>query len=295
MTDLACCLIYLNNRHYEPTTGTFLSVDPLVALTGEPYIYGAANPVTYSDPLGLDPRPIHCRTSCGDAGTDPHNSGCGGYGCAAAPVKPGQQGPLLPGQGRTQGPLLPSGPNRACSLPHASLCSNSPAQQLPESWGWHGGTTVWQYVVLGDRQRSGKRYRTESELAFTVKGLGGYDGRWTQSVSFGDAGVYLVVSGTHGGEWTSSILAGWQGEVSVVEHGTFDALTFELDASGSGGDGAAGWTLPFAIKEDIYRYSTISLGQGTPIPGAYGSTLPFDVGRLHLGEVPGALVVSYTR
>jgi len=31
----------------------FISVDPLVTTTGEPYIYGAANPVTTSDPTGL--------------------------------------------------------------------------------------------------------------------------------------------------------------------------------------------------------------------------------------------------
>lgn len=47
--------LFLNNRHYDPATGTFLSVDPLVAKTMQPYIYGAANPVTYSDPDGLDP------------------------------------------------------------------------------------------------------------------------------------------------------------------------------------------------------------------------------------------------
>jgi RHS repeat-associated protein len=46
---------YLNNRHYDPTTGVFLSVDPLVAKTMQPYIYGAANPATMTDPTGLDP------------------------------------------------------------------------------------------------------------------------------------------------------------------------------------------------------------------------------------------------
>lgn len=46
-------LIYLNNRHYDPTTGVFVSVDPLVTITGEPYVYGSANPVTISDPTGL--------------------------------------------------------------------------------------------------------------------------------------------------------------------------------------------------------------------------------------------------
>ena len=30
-----------------------MSVDPLVSMTGEPYIYGSANPVRYSDPSGL--------------------------------------------------------------------------------------------------------------------------------------------------------------------------------------------------------------------------------------------------
>jgi len=47
--------LFLNNRHYDPTTGTFVSVDPFVTKTMQPYIYGAANPVTYSDPDGLDP------------------------------------------------------------------------------------------------------------------------------------------------------------------------------------------------------------------------------------------------
>ncbi len=33
----------------------FVSVDPLVTMTMEPYIYGAANPVAFSDPDGLCP------------------------------------------------------------------------------------------------------------------------------------------------------------------------------------------------------------------------------------------------
>jgi len=46
-------LVSLNNRHYDPSTGVFPSVDPLVTKTGQPYIYGAANPATFSDPSGL--------------------------------------------------------------------------------------------------------------------------------------------------------------------------------------------------------------------------------------------------
>jgi len=45
--------VFLNNRHYDPQTGVFVSVDPLVTMTGEPYIYGGANPITNSDPTGL--------------------------------------------------------------------------------------------------------------------------------------------------------------------------------------------------------------------------------------------------
>ena len=46
-------LIYLVNRYYDPSTGQFLSVDPLVAITGEPYAYVGGDPVNGSDPLGL--------------------------------------------------------------------------------------------------------------------------------------------------------------------------------------------------------------------------------------------------
>ena len=78
----------LNNRYHDPTLGSFISVDPLVVKTGQPYMYGNANPTTYSDPLGLEPRPIHCRslggTNCGDPGPDPYHSGCGGYGCGGS-------------------------------------------------------------------------------------------------------------------------------------------------------------------------------------------------------------------
>jgi RHS repeat-associated protein len=51
--DGGSSLNYLNNRYMDPGTGTFLSVDPLVASTVMPYLYGDGNPVTYSDPTGL--------------------------------------------------------------------------------------------------------------------------------------------------------------------------------------------------------------------------------------------------
>lgn len=45
-------LIYLRARSYDPATGQFLSVDPLVAETRAPYTYAADDPVNESDPTG---------------------------------------------------------------------------------------------------------------------------------------------------------------------------------------------------------------------------------------------------
>jgi RHS repeat-associated protein len=47
-------LIYLRARTYDPVTAQFLSVDPIVGVTGEPYNYAGSNPVNYGDPTGLE-------------------------------------------------------------------------------------------------------------------------------------------------------------------------------------------------------------------------------------------------
>jgi RHS repeat-associated protein len=52
-TDPATGLIYLLNRYYDPTSGQFMSVDPDVAMTGQPYTYTADDPMNESDPTGL--------------------------------------------------------------------------------------------------------------------------------------------------------------------------------------------------------------------------------------------------
>jgi RHS repeat-associated protein len=46
-------LIYMRARTYDPTTGEFLSADPLLATTHEPYAYAGDNPLNFNDPTGL--------------------------------------------------------------------------------------------------------------------------------------------------------------------------------------------------------------------------------------------------
>jgi hypothetical protein len=41
------------NRYYDPTTDQFLSIDPLVDETGQPYVFTNDNPLNETDPLGL--------------------------------------------------------------------------------------------------------------------------------------------------------------------------------------------------------------------------------------------------
>lgn len=52
-TDLTD-LVYLVHRYYDPTTGQFITVDPMLAQTKQPYEYAANDPVNEVDPTGED-------------------------------------------------------------------------------------------------------------------------------------------------------------------------------------------------------------------------------------------------
>ena len=52
---------YLIGRYYDPQTGQFLSVDPLIDETGQPYAYAGDDPVNLADPSGLKAK---CNAAC---------------------------------------------------------------------------------------------------------------------------------------------------------------------------------------------------------------------------------------
>jgi RHS repeat-associated protein len=53
-TDPVTGFLYLVHRYYDPTTGQFLSVDPDVKTTHQPYEYAGDDPVNNTDPSGDD-------------------------------------------------------------------------------------------------------------------------------------------------------------------------------------------------------------------------------------------------
>jgi RHS repeat-associated protein len=52
--DAESGLYYMRARYYDPSTGQFLTVDPLVGETQQPYSYTAGDPVNATDPSGQD-------------------------------------------------------------------------------------------------------------------------------------------------------------------------------------------------------------------------------------------------
>jgi hypothetical protein len=79
-------------RYYDPATGQFLTVDPLVDQTGQPYAYTGGDPVNATDPTGND-FVGHLGNSSGGGPLLP--GACGSLGYSGSGSESGSQGTLL--------------------------------------------------------------------------------------------------------------------------------------------------------------------------------------------------------
>lgn len=87
-TDPDTNLVYLRARYYDPTTATFLTLDPLQDETQTPYTYAYNDPWSYTDPSGLwgvHLGPIRIGSDGCMFGTNPNGS-CRGTSVASNPI-----------------------------------------------------------------------------------------------------------------------------------------------------------------------------------------------------------------
>ena len=81
--DSSTGLYYLINRYYDPSTAQFLSIDPLVASTGQPYQYAGDDPVNEATrvdcairtPLVAHSRTQNCLSGAVPIGPRPNGGG----------------------------------------------------------------------------------------------------------------------------------------------------------------------------------------------------------------------------
>ncbi len=143
-TDTESGLLAATHRYYDPTTATWLTVDPLLSSTMQPYAYVAGNPVNAADPAGLG-------AECALLLEDPLNAGiCQGLESAAPWVARGviavgsgvlgwllgshQSGSVASGNGPTSAIIGGAGfgPSGAGLL----SCASSSSASIVLSSGW---------------------------------------------------------------------------------------------------------------------------------------------------------------
>ncbi len=83
-TDAETGLQYLQARYYDPAIQQFMSVDPLVDQTGQPYAYAMVDPLNMVDPTGLD---SGCNGASGQDFWARAASSIGDLGCNLGEVK----------------------------------------------------------------------------------------------------------------------------------------------------------------------------------------------------------------
>ena len=159
-TDALSGLIYMRARWYDPATAQFLTVDPLVAATGQPYAYASDEPTNLTDPSGATDNPGEL---IGGPGGEPGADIGGGYNGGEYSGESGaepSQGEVLTGDAEESG-SEPSTSAEDCTAPtgpFSSTLENAGSavegagggnSKIPEAWGdgastRGGGGTKWQ-------------------------------------------------------------------------------------------------------------------------------------------------------
>ena len=80
-------LLRMGARHYDPSTGTFLQVDPLVLETQQAYAYASQNPYRFWDPTGLRLDTINTSSSWSSSAPSSYSA----LYPAASPIESGGQ------------------------------------------------------------------------------------------------------------------------------------------------------------------------------------------------------------
>ena len=91
---------FLYNRYHDPVLGRFISVDPLIDKTRDAYGYGNNNPITYSDPTGLEAYEgpggrCYDAQLCGSGGVVHEPRGCDSVVCLVGSPELVDTGPFV--------------------------------------------------------------------------------------------------------------------------------------------------------------------------------------------------------
>ncbi|MFG2425167.1 RHS repeat-associated core domain-containing protein [Streptomyces sp. NPDC048448] len=143
--DTASGLTHLGAREYDPTTGRFISVDPLLTLDQHQslngYTYGNNNPTTGSDPTGLMNVPT--TDGGGDGGDKVNSDGSPGGGGTASTDSTGDS----EGTGKSD-----CWPIYTCQGPSGEHINNmgNGGPSIPSTWRSYSSNSLLMAMLRGD-------------------------------------------------------------------------------------------------------------------------------------------------